>query len=94
MEPVIAGTETLTEPTIGVIPPAPGGGTVVATSKSPTRIALQRLRKDKVAMTCFSIFVAFVLIAIFAPLLAKLEGQNATDYEAQGRSCPRASLYG
>lgn len=81
MEPVITGTETLTEPTVGVIPPAPSGsGSVVATSKSPTRIALQRLRNDKVAMTCFWIFVFFVLVAIFAPLLAKIEGQNPTDY--------------
>ena len=80
MEPVITGTETLTEPTVGIVPPGPGGGTVIATSKSPTRIALQRLRKDKVAMTCFWIFIFFLLVAIFAPLLAKLEGQNPTDY--------------
>jgi peptide/nickel transport system permease protein len=46
--------------------------------KSPTRIALDRLRRDKVAMICLVIFIAFVLIAIFAPLLAKLEGQDAT----------------
>jgi peptide/nickel transport system permease protein len=75
VEPVITGAETLTEPTVGVIPPGPGGA-VIATSKSPTRIALQRLRQDKVAMTCFWIFVFFVLVAIFAPLLAKLEGQT------------------
>jgi peptide/nickel transport system permease protein len=30
------------------------------------------------AMICLGIFIAFALIAIFAPLLAKLEGQNAT----------------
>jgi ABC-type dipeptide/oligopeptide/nickel transport system permease subunit len=46
--------------------------------KSPTAIALARLRKDKVAVVCASIFVLFVLIAIFAPLLAKLEGQDPT----------------
>lgn len=84
MEPVITGTETLTEPTVGVIPPAPpghgAGAPAATTSKSPTRIALERLRADKVAMTCFWIFVFFVLVAVFAPLLAKLEGQNATDY--------------
>jgi ABC-type dipeptide/oligopeptide/nickel transport system permease subunit len=44
--------------------------------KSPTAIALARLRKDRVAVVCAAIFVFFVLIAIFAPLLAKLEGQN------------------
>ena len=46
--------------------------------KSPTQIALARLRKDKVAVICASIFVFFVLIAIFAPLLARLEGQDPT----------------
>jgi ABC-type dipeptide/oligopeptide/nickel transport system permease subunit len=46
--------------------------------KSPTAIALGRLRKDKVAVVCAIIFGIFVLIAIFAPLLAKLEGQDPT----------------
>jgi ABC-type dipeptide/oligopeptide/nickel transport system permease subunit len=46
--------------------------------KSPTRIALVRLRQDKVAMVCAGIFVFFLLVAIFAPLLAKLEGQDTT----------------
>ena len=46
--------------------------------KSPTQIALARLRKDKLAMTCLTIFLFFVVIAIFAPLLAKLEGQDTT----------------
>lgn len=78
MEPVITGTETLTEPTVGTIPPSQGGA-AVATSKSPTRIALQRLRDDKVAMICFWIFVFFVLVAIFAPVLAGIEGQSPTE---------------
>ncbi|WP_213450611.1 ABC transporter permease [Rhizomonospora bruguierae] len=51
-----------------------------AESKSPTRIALIRLRQDKVAMTCAVIAAIYVLIAIFAPLLAKLEGQSPTAY--------------
>jgi len=51
---------------------------VKTVSKSPTRIALSRLRKDRVAMICLSIFVFFILIAVFAPLLAKLEGQDYT----------------
>jgi ABC-type dipeptide/oligopeptide/nickel transport system permease subunit len=42
--------------------------------RSPTRIALDRLRHDKIAMVCFSIVVFFALIAIFAPLLTKLFG--------------------
>jgi len=44
--------------------------------KSPSRIAFDRLRKDKVAVTCAVIVLFFVLIAVFAPLLAKLEGQD------------------
>jgi ABC-type dipeptide/oligopeptide/nickel transport system permease subunit len=44
--------------------------------KSPTRIALSRLRKDRTAMIALGVFVFFVLVAIFAPLLAKLEGQD------------------
>ncbi|WP_306214423.1 ABC transporter permease [Actinoplanes sp. RD1] len=67
-----------------------GSGTTLATAaadvavpsrdrrqgKSPTAIALGRLRHDKVAIICGSIFLFFVLVAIFAPLLAKLEGQD------------------
>jgi ABC-type dipeptide/oligopeptide/nickel transport system permease subunit len=48
----------------------------VKMSKSPTRVALIRLRHDKVAMIGFGVFIFFILIAIFAPLLAKLEGQS------------------
>jgi peptide/nickel transport system permease protein len=44
--------------------------------KSPTKIALTRLRQDRVAMVALGVVVLFVLIAIFAPLLAKLEGQD------------------
>ena len=44
--------------------------------KSPTAIAFARLRSDKVAVVCASIFTFFVLVAIFAPLLARLEGQD------------------
>lgn len=46
--------------------------------KSPTQIALARLRKDRLAMVCLGIFLFFVVIAVCAPLLAKLEGQDTT----------------
>jgi ABC-type dipeptide/oligopeptide/nickel transport system permease subunit len=46
--------------------------------KSPTAIAFARLRRDRVAVVCACVFIFFVLIAIFAPLLAKLEGQDPT----------------
>jgi peptide/nickel transport system permease protein len=48
----------------------------VAHGKSPTRIAMDRLRKDKLAMVCVAIILFFILIAVFAPLLSKLEGQT------------------
>ena len=41
---------------------------------------MDRLRKDKVAVICACIVLFFVLIAIFAPLLAKLEGQDITTF--------------
>ena len=42
--------------------------------RSPTKIALDRLRSDKIAMVCLAIVIMFVLIAIFAPLLTRLFG--------------------
>jgi ABC-type dipeptide/oligopeptide/nickel transport system permease subunit len=68
------------EPLIGADIPAPAPATpvkkVATSGKSPTAIAFARLRRDRVAVTCACIFVFFVLMAIFAPLLAKLEGQD------------------
>ncbi|BCJ42074.1 peptide ABC transporter permease [Actinoplanes ianthinogenes] len=63
--------EVLAEPKAAA-PAAPAQG------KSPTRIALARLRRDRTAMICLGIFLFFVLMAIFAPLLAALEGQDST----------------
>jgi peptide/nickel transport system permease protein len=78
VEPVITGTETLTDPhVVEELGPTKAGPRV---SRSPTQIALERLRKDRVAMICLGIFIFFVLVAIFAPLLAKLEGQDPTTY--------------
>ena len=42
--------------------------------RSPTRIALDRLRQDKIAMVCVFVVLFFVFIAIFAPLLTRLFG--------------------
>ncbi len=43
-------------------------------SKSPTQIALQRLRKDKVAVICGSILLLLVLAALAAPLISRALG--------------------
>jgi peptide/nickel transport system permease protein len=48
--------------------------------KSPSRIAFDRLRKDKVAVTCACVVLFFILVAVFAPLLAHLEGQNYSTF--------------
>lgn len=45
-----------------------------AKSQSPLRIALGRLRRDKLAMVCAFIVLLFVLIGIFAGQLASLFG--------------------
>ena len=79
MEPLIEEAELArTGASRSAMSPAPATPEkkVPTRGKSPTAIAFARLRKDKVAVTCASIFVFFVLIAIFAPLLAKLEGQD------------------
>src|ERR1700755_2905293 len=61
------------------VPALTGPGPRVKTrGKSPTAIAFARLRKDPGAMTCAGLFVFFLLVAIFAPLLSKLEGQDPT----------------
>ena len=51
--------------------------------KSPGRIAFDRLRKDKVAVICASIVLFFVLVAVLAPLLSKLEGQDISTFNTQ-----------
>lgn len=43
-------------------------------SQSPLRIAVSRLGHDKLAMFCLAIVVIYVIIAIFAPLIAKAFG--------------------
>jgi peptide/nickel transport system permease protein len=54
----------------------------VAHGKSPTRIAMDRLRKDKVAIVCACVVLFFILIAVFAPVLAKLEGSDISTFNA------------
>ena len=42
--------------------------------RSPTQIAMARLRADKIAIVCLAVVIMFVLIAVFAPWLTKLFG--------------------
>lgn len=59
--------------------------------RSPFQLAMEQLRRDKVAMTCVGIIAFFYLVAIFAPWLcdllgvqvnpeSSLEATNLTDY--------------
>ena len=55
------------------------------TGKSPMQIAWGRLRRDKIAMLCLTIVFFFVLIAIFAGVIANAfnvttETQFATEF--------------
>jgi peptide/nickel transport system permease protein len=54
----------------------PARAGTIAHGKSPTRIAMDRLRKDKVAVVCACIVLFFILIAIFAGVLTKIEGSD------------------
>ncbi|YAL82008.1 ABC transporter permease [Dermacoccaceae bacterium W4C1] len=71
VEPVsVPGDE---EPTTG---PAPREG------KSPLKIALERLRKDKIAMISLGVIFIFILIGVFAPVLTSIAGVDSSNDNA------------
>jgi peptide/nickel transport system permease protein len=47
--------------------------------RSPTKIALERLRRDKVFVGSAAVISLFTLLGLFAPLITKLMGTNAGD---------------
>jgi peptide/nickel transport system permease protein len=53
--------------------------------RSPTQIALSRLRRDPVALTCFVVVLLFVLIAAGAPLWCHLLGISTDTVRASTR---------
>jgi peptide/nickel transport system permease protein len=55
-------------------PPPDSPATKEVAGKSPSRIALERLRHDKIALTCVGVVLFFVLVAIFAPVICKIFG--------------------
>lgn len=57
-------------------PPATAVATIGTRGQSPTRMAFTRLRRDRTAMTCLVIVGVFILIAVLAPVLAAIEGQD------------------
>ncbi len=58
------------------------------TGRSPTRIAFDRLRKDKVALACMIVITLLVLLGLFAPLITDLFNVHwdITDPEAPSPS--------
>jgi ABC-type dipeptide/oligopeptide/nickel transport system permease subunit len=66
--------DVLTEGEVGV-------GNVPVAGKSPTQIALQRLRKDKMAVLCAVVIAVLVLLGVLAPLITHVLGiyWNVTD---------------
>ena len=54
----------------------PGTKGRTITGKSPLRIAMGRLLRDKIALVCMAVVLFFVLIAVFAGPLQKLFGVN------------------
>src|SRR4051794_35161816 len=58
-------------------------GTVEA--RGPWQLAWQRLRRDKVAMTCAVVIVLILLMAVFAPLATAITGHPPnTQYRETG----------
>ena len=59
---------------------APAGKKIAG--RSPTQIAMSRLRKDKVAVTCAIVMLTIVLAALFAPVISNiLNISNTVDGE-------------
>ncbi len=66
----VADLETLGSGEAEAPPPVDDKGRKI-TGRSPSRIALDRLRKDKVAVVCATIVFILVLLGIFAPWICK-----------------------
>jgi ABC-type dipeptide/oligopeptide/nickel transport system permease subunit len=52
------------------------GGTTAIEGRSPFLLALQRLRRDRIAMVSLVVIVLILLVAIFAPVFALITGHD------------------
>jgi ABC-type dipeptide/oligopeptide/nickel transport system permease subunit len=59
--------------------PAPGGEPPRIEGRSPFRLAMERFRRDKVAMASVMFIVVLALFALAAPLVAKATGHPPND---------------
>jgi peptide/nickel transport system permease protein len=70
------------------VPTVPAGADVQVRGiegRSPLRLALARLRRDRVAMIAAAVIVALVVVAFAAPLIAHLVGHDPeTQYRSTG----------
>jgi peptide/nickel transport system permease protein len=72
-----------TEATDTVVPHSTAAATVdKRAGRSPSQIAWDRLKTDKIAIASLGIVIFFVLVAIFAPLLVSLEGEELNKYHS------------
>jgi len=60
--------------------------------RSPRQLAWIRFKRDKTGIVCAVIVAFFILVAIFAPLIVKLYGQNA--YSLYGQDDNLLNSYG
>ncbi len=74
----VADLEVLGVGDAEVAPPLDPSGKKI-TGRSPTRIALDRLRKDKVAVVCAVTVFILVLLGVFAPLISNALGLKYDD---------------
>ena len=57
--------------TVDAQEPADAAGSAVA-GKSPTQIAFQRLRQDKVAVVCTAVLLVLVVLAVLGPVIVRV----------------------
>ena len=63
-------------PDVVLLPGVPASAIV---GRSPGQLAILRLRRDRTAMASAMALVVFVLLALLAPVISAIYGQNATD---------------
>jgi peptide/nickel transport system permease protein len=51
--------------------------------RSPGQLAWARFKRDKTGITCAAVVAVFIVIAIAAPLITKLYGENAYEFYGQ-----------
>ncbi|TLS41707.1 ABC transporter permease [Streptomyces montanus] len=70
---------------IGAVPPAPAAPSQGGSSRSPGRLAWVRFKRDRTGVISAGVVIFFFMIAICAPLIAKLYGKNPYTTYASSR---------